>query len=218
MAKNYFKENPFAWILILLTIELIGSGIGTDSAIVRIITLGVFFALTILCVYFAKGNGFPFKFVSVLSALCFIAGIFLDRIYFDSWIYIFIVLAIPTMGSASYYVLTYIFKKGRVSANKIYAAVCIYLLLGLMFGFTYFGIDMKFPGSFHSADHILEHTDQLPYIYFSFTTLTTLGFGDITPVGSLSQNLTSIEAIMGQLFLTVLIARLVGLHIVESNH
>ncbi len=53
-------------------------------------------------------------------------------------------------------------------------------------------------------------------LYFSFSTLTTLGYGDIVPVSPLARMLTSVEAITGQLYLTVLVARLVGLHITES--
>ena len=50
-------------------------------------------------------------------------------------------------------------------------------------------------------------------LYFSFVTLTTLGYGDITPVSRVAQMLTGVEAMMGQLFVAILIARLVGLHV-----
>jgi hypothetical protein len=53
-------------------------------------------------------------------------------------------------------------------------------------------------------------------LYFSFTTLTTLGYGDIVPVSAIARALTSIEAITGQIYLAVLVARLVGLNIAES--
>jgi len=54
-------------------------------------------------------------------------------------------------------------------------------------------------------------------LYFSFTTLTTLGYGDIVPTSPISRMLTSVEAIAGQLYLAVLVARLVGMHIVSST-
>ena len=60
------------------------------------------------------------------------------------------------------------------------------------------------------------HASELSYIlYFSFTTLTTLGYGDITPVSLMARNLTILEATIGQIYLTVLIARLVGLQLVH---
>jgi hypothetical protein len=54
-------------------------------------------------------------------------------------------------------------------------------------------------------------------IYFSFTTLTTLGYGDITPLTGIAQNLSVLEAVVGQIYLVVLVARLVGLHIASSS-
>lgn len=53
--------------------------------------------------------------------------------------------------------------------------------------------------------------------YFSFETLTTLGYGDIVPRSPVARMLATLEAVMGQIYLTVLIARLVGLHIVDAN-
>jgi hypothetical protein len=53
-------------------------------------------------------------------------------------------------------------------------------------------------------------------LYFSFATLTTLGYGDIVPVSAIARTLATLEAITGQLYLAVLVARLVGLHIAES--
>ena len=55
------------------------------------------------------------------------------------------------------------------------------------------------------------------YCYFSFTTLTTLGYGDLTPLTLATRVLSCAEAIIGQLFLTILIARLVGLHVVRAS-
>jgi len=54
-------------------------------------------------------------------------------------------------------------------------------------------------------------------MYFSFTTLTTVGYGDITPVSSFAMMLTNLEGIAGQLFLTIFIARLVGLHVMQNH-
>jgi hypothetical protein len=55
------------------------------------------------------------------------------------------------------------------------------------------------------------------YLYYSYTTLTTLGYGDITPTSPPAQSLSSLEAIVGQFYLTILVARLVGLHLTSKN-
>jgi hypothetical protein len=72
------------------------------------------------------------------------------------------------------------------------------------------------PGSF-SAGEILEQHQRIAFTYYSFVTLTTLGYGDINPLSPQAGTLAILEAIIGQLYLAVLIARLVGMHISQSR-
>jgi len=94
----------------------------------------------------------------------------------------------------------------------------VYLLLGLLWAVWYDSIEVLQPGSFGVSAQKGEAS--LPQLaYFSFTTLTTLGFGDIVPLRSLARSLVMLEALVGQLFPVILIARLVTLEIEhqESN-
>lgn len=110
----------------------------------------------------------------------------------------------------------YLFETAEVSANMIYASVCLYLLMGLMWMFIYFWIEKTHPGSFSNirispdSDHsfLLVH-----FSYFSFVTISTLGYGDITPLTRIARSWTTLEAITGQFYLAIVVARLVGLHI-----
>ena len=92
-----------------------------------------------------------------------------------------------------------------------------------MMSFAYVLIDIYFPSSFSGltlpvADgHFLIAKHFFRYVYFSFTTLTTLGYGDIHPLSQPAQALTYLEAVAGQFYLTVLVARLVGLHLSKSK-
>ena len=96
----------------------------------------------------------------------------------------------------------------QVTFETILGAVCIFVLVGLVFAFVFLAVDALRDGPLfaQSGPH-----EQSEYVYFSFVVLTTLGFGDLSPTPGLPQALTVIEALVGQVFLVVLVARLVTL-------
>ena len=95
----------------------------------------------------------------------------------------------------------------EVSLQSIFGAVSAYMILGLMFAAIYAAMD-RFGGSFFLQG--ASHDDLKTFQYFSFTTLTTLGYGDYTAAGSGGQAVAAIEALLGQVFLATLVARLVA--------
>ena len=102
----------------------------------------------------------------------------------------------------------------KVSADTLYAAVCVFLLLGLLWASIYNYLEYISPGIIFiknnsDAVHTLTSNE---YIYYSYTTLTTLGYGDITSLTSIGRMVSILEAITGQLFLAFLVARLVALY------
>jgi hypothetical protein len=112
-------------------------------------------------------------------------------------------------------ILRHIFRQEDVSSETIYGAIVVYILLGLMWVFLYNITEILHPGSF-SVAAVLDAESKKVLYFFSFVTLTTLGYGDITPVSAPARSLAMVEAIVGQMYLAVLIARLVGMHISQS--
>jgi hypothetical protein len=113
-------------------------------------------------------------------------------------------------------ILAFIVRARRVSADVIYAAIVVYLFIGIFWADVYHLFYQLSPESFSmSPDAAAASTAS--FTYFSFVTLTTLGYGDISPLGASARSLAVLEAVVGQLYLTVLIARLVGLHISHSS-
>lgn len=122
------------------------------------------------------------------------------------------ILQIIAFSFIAYHILGYALRGGRVDHEKLAAAVCVYLLLGVVWQDLYILVDTLIPGSFNST--LLAGKD---YLYFSFITLSTLGYGDIAPVNGPAQALAYTEALVGQLYLTILVARLVGLYIAYAG-
>ena len=101
---------------------------------------------------------------------------------------------------------------------QIYGAVSIYLLIGSGFGELYGAFAIADPAAFNGVE-ATESLDRISRFmgYFSFVTLTTLGYGDITPAAHYLKVLAYVEAIIGQFYLAVLVARLVGTYIAQSQ-
>jgi hypothetical protein len=115
----------------------------------------------------------------------------------------------------TYAILSYILRKRAVTADMIYGAACAYLLLGVVWGLIFGLLEFVQPGSFAITGTVdMEAQDLVvTMLYYSFVTLTTLGYGDLVPVTPPARSLSFLEAVLGQLYLAILIARLVGMHI-----
>ncbi len=110
-------------------------------------------------------------------------------------------------------VLAQVNRKGPVTGHRVRGAVAGYLLLGLSCAYAYLLIDTLIPGSFQmsSADLQSRQAQSDAFNYFSIVTLTTLGYGDITAIHPVARSVVMIEALLGQLYPAILIARLVTL-------
>ncbi|MDX1690918.1 MAG: ion channel [Acidimicrobiia bacterium] len=119
------------------------------------------------------------------------------------------VLHVGIAGAAPFLVLRFIFRAGTVTLNVVFAGITLYLLVGVLFGIVYTDLAWAVPGVFEPAQEVATTGDSRLF-YFSFVTLTTVGFGDIAPASDLTRSLVVLEALIGQVVLVVLIARLVG--------
>ena len=131
---------------------------------------------------------------------------------------------ISLIGSALFFcfiawlILAEIFRTKMVTLDIIAAGISVYLFFGNICGFIFAIIGRVDPNAFTipatTASYLGDNLSDLSSaMYFSFVTLTTLGYGDITPINDFARSLAFLEAAMGQIYLTVLIASLVGVHI-----
>lgn len=178
--------------LVLLTLLLLAAGYATSDEKKRfrvIVVLGVLMGVLVWVDYLPFINFYPHLPSRIAGVLFFLF--------------------------VAYELLTDILaKQSRVDMSLIYGALSVYLLIGIAFAWLYEAVLVVSPDAFTgvtAGDARLASLD-----YFSFVTLTTLGYGDISPATQLTGSLATLEALIGQVYLTVLVARLVGMQISQS--
>ena len=116
---------------------------------------------------------------------------------------------------ATIIIVRHLLNQKVVTVDLIWGAVCGYFLIGFMWGDIYSLLETIQPGSFNLGQQEIPDIDS--FIYFSFVTLATLGYGDIVPLTKQARSLTIIETVMGQMYLAVNIAALVAIRISQSR-
>ena len=191
-----------------------------------LIVLDLLVSTTLLAATYAVHRSKKVLLVAAVFAAPAIAGRWASYAVYTDWLSVFshcfgfLFLAF-TAGA----VLLNVLRPSRVTGDIVNGAVCVYMLVGLAWAFLFSLLEVLQPGSFNLPDLSAEPIDPASmdvrrlsvFMYYSLVTLTTLGYGDITPVTPLARNLAAFEAVMGQLYIAILVARLVGLHIVHAE-
>jgi voltage-gated potassium channel len=132
-------------------------------------------------------------------------------------------LSLALLGFTTLLMLNSLIYSRRVSPDTIIGGICVYLLIGLCFAMTFGLICDLEPGSIVEGEAPItramsgEFSHATKLLYYSFVTITTLGYGDITPRSELAQMLAVGEAIIGQLYLAIFVARLVALYVLGDR-
>ena len=101
-------------------------------------------------------------------------------------------------------------KENEITFDLIMAAACAYILLGLIWAYAYYFLESFHPNSFKASEKLGD--DLWDFYYYSFVTLTSVGYGDIVAITKSARALSILEAILGQLYLAIMISWLVGQH------
>lgn len=132
-------------------------------------------------------------------------------------------LGLGLLGTTTLVMANSLIQTEQVSGDTIVGGICVYLLIGLCFAMTFILMTEISAGSFLIGGEPIARTLADPFVhatqllYFSFVTLTTLGYGDVAPATEMAQMFAVSEAIVGQLYLTIFLARLVALFVSESR-
>jgi hypothetical protein len=124
-------------------------------------------------------------------------------------------LSLISVVVIAYVLLAQVFREGPINVMRVQGAVAAYLLLGVAYAYAY-QLDSHFnPAAVATTEGTV--STFIDWIYFSFCTLSTLGYGDIVPTSRMSRSLAIGEAISGQLYLAILIARLVAMQVSDGD-
>jgi len=209
------RRNRFAILLTALALLLLCAplvrllGPGVIPGLARV-AMTVVFAIMLLAAVFAIGQSRATALVAfwLATPAILLQGLKL-LVEGDGVIIVGQVFEIAFLGFTIAVSLRFLFTAGRVTHNTIWAAVCVYLLLGVLWASAL---------AEDAGDGMMRlgGAESIYPLYYSLVTMTTLGYGDVVPASPVAQMLAVTEAITGQLYLAVLVARLVGLHIAQS--
>ncbi len=115
-----------------------------------------------------------------------------------------------------------LFQARKVTGDALAGAVCVYLLIALIWSYLYLLVEFGFPGSFSFTQgqarmQLWLSKEFYSFFYFSLVTMTTVGYGDMAPASTAARTCATLEALVGQIYLTILVARLVGMHLVHQQ-
>ncbi|MBT8120025.1 MAG: potassium channel family protein [Gammaproteobacteria bacterium] len=152
--------------------------------------------------------------IFVLAIVAVVTGIVLDvlELYYIHLLLLFIFYLWATWVAAKQVLFA-----GPVDGNKIVGAICIYLLMGMIWTMMYLFIAQAIPGAFNGLEQVVWYDNFADVAYYSYVTLTTLGYGDISPVAPIARFLVYMEAVVGVFYMAILVASLIGVSINESQ-
>lgn len=147
--------------------------------------------------------------VGFIAAIFLIAvlGIVLDRAGLH---YAYLTIMLVFFSLTAWIAARQVLFTGAIDQNKILGAICIYLLIGLIWAVIYLLIAQIIPNAFNGQGAVPWYDNFSDFVYFSFVSLTTVGFGDISPAVPVTRFLVYMEAIVGQFYIAILVASLVG--------
>jgi len=218
MSRMHQKQD-FTWLLFALLVFLIVIPVGEDMGLLSGVAMRaiVFSWLLTFGIWSLRGFGKLFR----LGMAFAVAGIIFNilaatlnsRIYFlASFTAVFCFILVAVWCTANQIV-----HDREISANRVIGTMSLYLLLGLMWAVAYAILEMLTPGAFSGLVEPLSQGWSSEWLYFSFVTMTTLGYGDITPITAIARTLAYMQAIFGQFYIAIVVAGLVSAYITEQR-
>ncbi len=215
-----FLKNDFSYMLVALLVFLVGVPVAIDLHLlpIPIIRLLGFSSLLLIGLWSLRKSGYVFKaavaLVVIGMGLNFLSAYDHQIAYFFGSTLAMLIFLATAMAVA----MKQIALDSKVSTNRIIGAICVYLMLGVIWALMYSLLDAAVPGSFSGiVEHSMTGAWDPDWVYFSFVTLTALVYGDILPLTFSARSLAYFEAIVGQFYLAILVAGLVSAYLSETQ-
>lgn len=211
------QRSLFFALLVFLLVGPIAVTLNPDGPnLVVYLAMGLVFVAGPLAVARSRS---ALQFTALLGVLALVPGITSSFVHAS-----LIALFSGVLGMVFYGFLialetrTLLFVRREIDAETLWGAVNIYVLMAMLFAFVYATLDVLLPESFATNVHAVPDGQRLyAFFYFSFVTITTLGYGDMTPTNVIAGTLAYLEALLGQLYVAVMMARLVSLYVATNG-
>lgn len=212
LHSGRIRHTPYHYLLLALVAFLLGYPFFVETTLGRE-TLGAFIMSVLVLGVFSATRTKLLRAIAIgMAAPAFLLQIYYvtgggELSFFMAGVSAALVLLFTLVN-----VMVYVLRQGPVTEDRIAAAVCGYLLIGLLWAGFYSFTDALVPESFIALGGGKRLGHFYEFLYFSFTTLTTTGYGDIAPVSFHARSLANAEQLVGVFYIALLIARLTGLY------
>lgn len=206
------EKNNFIWLTISLVGLLLSGAFSRevpDNLTLQLIEYSSI-GLLLLSLLSLKSHSIWSKNFVVIVTLLLIAVIVRGATKSEFFEYAYLSLLLVFFVSSAWLVASEVLLTGEVNAHKIVGAIALYLLLGLIWSIFYTVILEFSPAALNGVEAGPWYDNMPTTTYFSFVTLTTLGYGDISPATPLAEVFVILEAVIGMFYLAVIVASLVG--------
>jgi hypothetical protein len=228
---NTISRHPFGVLLLALFLMLVlapstslfGKWLPNFHGMVTLAPLSLFvIGASMLTLWKRAHHHARHMFAGAVVLIVLVLGSVLTH---HKWIPIQLIIQILFLGYVLGIVVRSVFKAKIITSDILCGAVSVYLLVGVLAGLMFVLIEYYAPGSFRVSNWTTDDAAQQAsfiedpgwLVYFSFVTLTTVGYGDVLPASAVARSASVLVAVIGQVILMVQIARLVGMHVAQET-
>ena len=202
-------SDSYGLLLVLVAMDYIVLSVGWTNGTPIILATALIGITALLAFHTSHVRGHLLAAVQVGAVLAFVASIVAMAVGGDVAKGVVFVISALLILTSPVVILSRILRHPQVTAETLLGAICVYILLGLVFSYSDYAVQLIGGSSFFAQSGTHDAPD---FVYYSYITMTTVGYGDLSPAVGLPRTMAVIEALTGQIFLVVLVARLVSMY------
>lgn len=193
-----------------------------ESSMLYVAIWKSFFSCAFIAAIFNCRHNHRVKIISIVLAIPALICSWLELFFLNDPLFIAtILLTIAFMSICTTSIVHDVIMRAKVTLETLRGVICAYFMVAFVFAYAYYFIEYLIPGSFHLLERDISFVtysrNLAQLMYFSFVTLLTIGFGDITPLKEIGQTAVVIEGIIGQFYIAILVARIVSVYTLFGN-
>jgi hypothetical protein len=219
--KNFLwvKEYGFIWLLVIVAAVIVATQFSSGESTIQVLFIRTGFYFVMIIGIAASSLSLTLRRIGYgVAAILFLLAIALAVFSNETFQVVYLLATAVYLIIVLIVIFATIFDGNRMTPNKIIGGVAAYLLLAQMWTALYMAVDLIDPHSFLLGGKPIADDAMAHISYFSFITLSTTGYGDVTATGPLARTLAIFETLIGQLFPAIFIAKLVNAHKGHSKY